>query len=83
MQLVITPAGEVRCLYAEALDLRQFGVPEIRRASHVEPGPEGTWSADLSPVGGPVLRPFGCRSAALEAEQAWLERHWLASGEPA
>ncbi|MEQ8786545.1 MAG: hypothetical protein RIC55_09610 [Pirellulaceae bacterium] len=47
----------------------------IERASHVEPNPDGTWSADLSPVGGPTLGPFGLRSRALDAEVAWLLKH--------
>ncbi len=39
---------------------------------------QGRWHADLSPVGGPVLGPFGQRSAALAAETSWLDEHWLA-----
>ena len=77
MQLVVDRDGTVRCLYGEALDLAALGVPCIRRASHVEPDSVGMWWADLSPVGGPKLGPFGLRSAALEAERAWLEQHWL------
>ena len=77
MQLVVTPAGAVRCVYGEQLDLAALGRLAITRASHVEPTPDGRWSADLSPVGGPVLGPFVHRSAALEAERAWLEEHWL------
>ena len=33
--------------------------------------------ADLSPVGGPMLGPFSKRSQALNAEQDWLNSHWL------
>jgi hypothetical protein len=77
MQLVIDSGGTVRCLYGEALDLMQFGPLTIRRGSHVEPTPEGYWTADLSPVGGPLLGPFPTRSEALDAEQRWLETHWL------
>jgi hypothetical protein len=78
VQIVITPEGIVRCLYDEAFDLRALGRPVIRRGSHVEPDNEGHWSADLSPVGGPVLGPFHSRSEALAAERDWLERNWLA-----
>ena len=53
MELVITPAGEVWCVYGETIDLHQFGPLKIERASHVEPAPDGRWSTDLSPVGGP------------------------------
>jgi hypothetical protein len=77
MQLVVEPAGRIRAVYDELLDLSTFGRPEIARASHVEPGPDGLWRADLSPVGGPVLGPFDRRSEALQAERTWLESHWL------
>jgi hypothetical protein len=78
MDLVVTPAGAVRAIYGEALDLAVFGPAITRRASHVEPDHEGRWWADLGPVAGPVLGPFAVRSAALDAEVAWLETHWLA-----
>lgn len=77
MQLVIEPAGAVRCLYAEKLDLHALGRPCIRRASHVEPDRQGRWAADLMPVGGPRLGPFTRRSEALRAECEWLESNWL------
>ena len=80
MDLVIEPAGQVRAIYGEAIELSALGQPSITRASHVEPGPDGRWSADLQPVGGPVLGPFDRRSAALEAEHAWLVAHWLVPG---
>jgi hypothetical protein len=78
MPIVITPSGVVRCLYDEALDLHALGRPVIRRGSYVEPNQEGRWTADLGPVGGPVLGPFRTRSAALAAERQWLEQNWLA-----
>jgi hypothetical protein len=77
MHLVIDARGSVRCVYAEAIDLSCLGNLSIRRASHVEPDEQGRWSADLSPVGGPVLGPFDRRRAALAAEQHWLETNWL------
>ena len=77
MQLVIQVDGSVRCIYAEELDLAALGPLTITRASHVEPDRCGQWLADMSPVGGPVLGPFGKRSQALDAEQAWLSAHWL------
>ncbi len=46
----------------------------ITRASHVEPGPDGGWTADMAPVGGGVLGPFPRRADALQAEQAWLRQ---------
>ena len=77
MDLVVAPDGTVQAIYDETLDLALLGRLSIRRASHVEPTPEGRWQADLSPVSGPVLGPFDRRSEALEAERAWLEQHWL------
>lgn len=76
--LRVTPDGTVETVYSEAIDLTEIGRASIARASHVEPTPDGSWTADLSPVGGPVLGPFARRSEALAAEVAWLER-WLAS----
>jgi hypothetical protein len=77
MHLVVDPTGQVRALYTDDLDLAALGRPVIRRAGNVEPGPDGRWSADLRPVGGPVLGTFDRRSQALEAEHDWLEAHWL------
>jgi len=77
MQLLITSNGNVRCLYAEAIDFKALGRLAISRASHVEPDSAGRWFADLSPVNGPKLGPFQQRSKALHAEIAWLDKHWL------
>jgi hypothetical protein len=77
VDLLIDKRGQVRCVYAEAVDLRTLGTVAIRRGSHVEPTADGRWTADLSPVEGPVLGPFRSRSAALQAEREWLEQNWL------
>jgi len=77
MHLVVAPDGTVRAVYAETIDLAALGRPTIARASHVEPDRDGRWHADLRPMLGPVLGPFGRRSEALEAELAWLEANWL------
>jgi hypothetical protein len=77
MHIVIEPNGTVRCIYTEEIELTMIGSPTILRASHVEPDQQGCWQADMSPVGGPVLTGFTLRSAALAAEQDWLESHWL------
>lgn len=77
MQLLIESSGNIRCLYDETVSLSAFGQLEIRRASHVEPTPDGCWQADLSHVNGPMLGPFVTRSQALSAEQQWLEANWL------
>jgi hypothetical protein len=49
-------------------------------AMFIENLSDGRWVAELSPVGGPTLGPFGRRSEALAAEQRWLETHWLEAG---
>ena len=77
MQILIEPGGNVRCLYSEAIELATLGPLQIARASHVEPTADGQWLADLSPLSGPLLGPFACRSQALTAEEAWITQHWL------
>lgn len=77
MHLVIDAAGTIRCLYGEKIDLSSLGRMTIVRGSHVEPDENGQWFADLSPVSGPALGPFGRRSEALTAEARWLEANRL------
>lgn len=78
MQMIIEPTGDAHCIYDEAIDLHSLGRIAVRRASHVEPTNEGRWTADMEPVGGPVLGPFTRRSDALTAEQQWLVMQDLA-----
>jgi len=77
--LAIGTDGAIRAVYSEEIDLRGLaaglGELSIRRASHVEPAADGTWEADLRPVGGPLLVGFQLRSAALAAELRWLDEH--------
>lgn len=78
VSVVITLDGEIAFVYADLIapDLLALGEATIRRASHVEP--DGImWTADMSPVNGPVLGPFPTRAAALAAEVAWLHAHAL------
>jgi hypothetical protein len=77
MDLIVSPDGIIRAVYAEAIDLAVLGQLVISRASHVEPNGSGRWLADLTLVAGPVLGPFDLRSKALEAELAWLATNWL------
>lgn len=73
------PSGVALAIYDESLDLHDLGRTVISRASHVEPTDDGTWTADMAPVGGPVLGHFARRSEALAAEVEWLET-WLEKG---
>ena len=77
MELLVDSSGQIRCVYSEQLELTKLGVVRISRASYVEPDYRGGWTADLSPLGGPVLGSFPVRSQALAAEVKWLEAHWL------
>jgi hypothetical protein len=79
VQLVVYTDGTVHCLYQEQIELNQLGKLAMRRASHVEPDEEGRWLADLSPVDGPTLGPFGKRSDALREERLWLQKYRLAN----
>jgi hypothetical protein len=81
MELIVSPTGIVRCVYGEDVDLHALGCPQIRRASAVDPDPQGHWWADLAPVNGPRIGPFGRRGDALSAEVAWLAEHWLLAPE--
>ena len=79
MQIIITPEGNVRFIYDDSMAelAHSLGKVHIARASHVEPTPDGQWTADMNPVGGPVLGPYVTRKAALHAEKDWLERAGL------
>jgi hypothetical protein len=54
--------------------LCEEGDSVTQRASHVEPADGGGWTADMSPVNGPVLGPFRLREEALDAEVEWLRK---------
>jgi hypothetical protein len=75
MELVVGVDGVARCIYAEALDLREIGTLKITRASHVEPDRDGFWWANMGPVDGPVLGPYQSRTEALEVERGWLTNY--------
>ena len=77
MEIIIGTGGNGRCVYGDSIPLRLIGRTNIRRASHVEPTKTGEWTADLSPVDGPLLGPFETRALALAAEAEWLREHWL------
>lgn len=80
MGIVVEATGRLRFLWDDALaPLTELGEATVNRASLVEPCDEpggrrvwGGWKADLSPVGGPTLGPFGTHGAAIRAERDWL-----------
>lgn len=78
MEITITE-GQMAFIYTDDLvDLLDEGVATVKRVSHVEPSPFPGggigWTADMSPVDGPVLGPFVTRQEALDTEVAWLKR---------
>lgn len=81
--LVVRPDGTVEFIYADflarVLDAGDFA---IRRASHVEPTPDGKWQADMAPVGGPRLDATLTRAATLAMEVHWIEKNWLLRPRP-
>jgi hypothetical protein len=65
--------GKVTAIYSDDLaDLAgKASHVEIRRASAVEPTPEGQWTATMND--GTVLGPYRLRSEALAAEVQYLD----------
>lgn len=87
MILLVTNTGAIVYVHSDDLaDLADLGDATTRRASNVEPVPGGGWSADMGPVGGPVLldagRPFRLRADALDAERAYLAGILAAGASP-
>jgi hypothetical protein len=73
MKMIFAPDGACRFIHNDDLADIAPGPLVIRRASHVEPTHDGRWTADLAPVGGPVLGPYVRRGIALLAEVEWLQ----------
>ena len=69
--------GTADTLYTEEINLKSLGDLHMKRASHVEPTENGMWTADMSPVNGPILGPFETRTIALRAEVEWLKKNIL------
>lgn len=71
--------GNLLFIYSDELAtiLSNLGPISTTRASHVEPGLDGKWYADMSPVGGPMLGPFDLRQTALDEEVDWLKENLL------
>lgn len=76
--IAIRPDGTIRFIYTDDLiAFVQLGKATIRRASHVEPAPGGGWTADMTPLAGPILGPFKLRKIALNAEVQWITTHYI------
>jgi hypothetical protein len=76
--IVVDQCGTIKFIYEDDLrSLLQAGHTQVKRVSHVEPTSEGRWTADLSPINGPVLGPFELRNEALNAEIKYLTDHVL------
>lgn len=81
VNVLIDDEGDISFVWSDELaELTEVGSTDIRRVSHVEPSGKG-WSADMSPVNGPILlaadgKPFSTRAAALAAERAYLSEHF-------
>ncbi len=75
---LVVKAGRIQAIYDdEMIGLFPFNKVTVMRASHVEPQSRGGWSADLTPVGGPILKDFLTRKQALDAEAQYINQHVL------
>lgn len=75
-QVIITfNNGTATTIYNEHIELENLGKVHIKRASYVEPTVDGQWTADMTPVKGPILGPFEKRSIALKEEVKWLNEN--------
>lgn len=76
LKYYVAPDGTARFIYSERAAALAAGLGDMTaaRASDVEPGPDGSWYADMGRSGGPVLGPFPFdkREAAIAAEINWL-----------
>lgn len=76
--ILVEPNGTIMMIYRDDMrSLLHEGQATIKRVSAVEPTTSGHWTADLSPVHGPILGSFETRQAALDAEVAWLNANML------
>lgn len=79
IELIIDEDAVIHAIYNDALRplFDEASFSEVRRASHVEPCGGGRWTADMGPVGGPVLGPFDTHEQAIQAETAYIRKEIL------
>lgn len=79
-RMMIIKKDSIQHVYSDklkGLSNRKGVQATTKRASHVEPTSDNQWTADMSPVGGPMLGPFETRQLALDAENEWLLQNAL------
>jgi len=77
---LVVKSGRITAIHDDALTVLFNGADvSIKRASHVEPREyDATWTADLSPVGGPKFESFKTRQEALDMERWYLDKFVVA-----
>lgn len=70
--LVFAPDGSGRCLYTEAIDLRQLGPLQLRRATTIEFN-ESLQQWEVQDTGNELLFADPSRAACLQWEQSNLQ----------
>ena len=77
MVIAIKPDGTMQFIYKDEMArIIKKGNAKIKRASYVEPK-ENKWTANLSPLKGPILGPFPLRKTALQEEEKWIQQNVL------
>lgn len=79
-RIIVSSSGDLKYIYSDELrPLHSLGEVEIKRASSVEPQPDGTWGFDMTPMGRPDVKVAGFtkRADALSAEVKWIEENEL------
>ena len=78
--IAINNDGSLQMIYSDEMrEILNEGQGSIRRASHVEPELDNTWSADMSPIGGQKLEGFETRESALKAEVEFINQNYLSN----
>ncbi len=77
MKLYIDEQGNVSAVHVDGIeDFLPSGERTTERVSDVE-WKNGSWQADMSRIGGPVVASEETRGAAIEREVEWLEQNMV------